>query len=194
MEDISICNVFQKTLAFMRPQFKKRETKITFKCAGKPAWLIVDFDKLQQVFINLIKNALEAMDRTNFDDRYLIIELKLENDNKKIKGQTNRVNKVIINFIDNGPGIPDSIIDKLFSPFATTKTSGTGLGLPVNMQIIQNFGGYLKAQNNFFGGACFQIELPIKFIEQERPICYQEQKPYCERVADYGSPSCESCN
>ncbi|OWZ82699.1 hypothetical protein CDO51_12685 [Natranaerobius trueperi] len=170
-DEISLCEVFSKTLSFLKPKFETNKTDLYFSCSGFPIIIRGDRNKLQQVFINIIKNALEAIEK-NYDDKYISITVQLDDFNETVQ----------IQFIDSGPGIPDGVINKLFSPFATTKKSGTGLGLPVSMQIIRSFGGYLEAKNHEDAGACFKMELPTKSVDYEYGTCYKYQKNKCERV------------
>lgn len=101
--------------------------------------------QLKQVFINLIKNAVEEMP----DGGKIIVHTK--------------VNKthVTVSIIDNGPGIPDHISRKLKDPFITTKNNGTGLGLMISNDIIDDHNGKLDFFNNKDRGTTFQINLPL---------------------------------
>ena len=103
--------------------------------------------RLQQVLINLISNALDAMRDT--DDKKLIITATE-------MGQT-----VEISVRDNGPGIPDENLDKLFDPFFSTKEvgEGMGLGLSITFGIVRQFGGEMSAANHPDGGAEFTVQL-----------------------------------
>ncbi len=94
------------------------------------------FDKLQitRCFTNLIKNSIEAVDKIPNP----IVEVKLQNHNKQI----------IIEIIDNGIGIDDKMIGKIFEPYFTTKSKGTGLGLSIVKRIIEDHGGKIKIEKN----------------------------------------------
>ena len=112
--------------------------------------ITADFYELEQVFLNLINNAVHAM-RNNKNGR--IINVKSEFDEKYIS----------ILFQDNGPGIPKDDFQKIFEPLYTTKKKGegTGLGLSVCYEIIEEFGGNIYVGNNNGTGACFVVKLPI---------------------------------
>jgi len=99
-----------------------------------PADLEISADKKQisQVMINLIKNSMEALKNT-------------EEGTIRIKGEYNENGRAQITVTDNGPGIPDDIMDKIFVPFFTTKESGSGIGLSLSRQIMLLHGGRLKA-------------------------------------------------
>jgi len=81
----------------------------------------------------------------------------------KIVGAIN-AGKVVLHFIDNGPGIPEDHLSRLFEPFFTTKPvgQGTGLGLSISYGIIDRHGGQLSAQNVASGGAEFILTLPVE--------------------------------
>lgn len=105
-----------------------------------------DPNQLKQVFINLIKNSIEAM----VDGGFLIIHL------------TNRGNSgVEVKVQDNGPGIPFGNIEKLGTPFFTTKETGTGLGLMITYGIIQNHKGEIDVQSEAGQGTTFIIYFPV---------------------------------
>ncbi|MFH1805989.1 MAG: ATP-binding protein [Pseudomonadota bacterium] len=108
-----------------------------------------DLVRIEQVFVNVMRNALDAMEGCR---------------NKQIAVYLERSGNVaIVRIIDTGPGIDDETIDFLFDPFFTTKEpgQGVGLGLSVSYGIVRDFGGSIKAANNGGAGACFEIQLPL---------------------------------
>ncbi|QPA32680.1 two-component system sensor histidine kinase NtrB [Thermaerobacillus caldiproteolyticus] len=104
-----------------------------------------DKNQLLQVFLNLFRNAVEAKVKKTMN---VSISSKLHN------------NIVQIQFCDDGPGIPPTIIDHIFDPFFSTKETGTGLGLSLSHKIIELHKGTMKVQSSECG-TCFFIELPI---------------------------------
>ncbi|MFO8009458.1 MAG: PAS domain S-box protein [Dehalococcoidia bacterium] len=110
---------------------------------------MVDFHQMQQVFVNLLINAEQALKRLNGEG--------------KVSIYTRQVNGAIeIDFSDNGPGIPEDIQGKIFDPFFTTREvgQGTGLGLSICYGIIQEHGGEISVQSTEGGGTTFTIRLP----------------------------------
>lgn len=103
---------------------------------------------LCQVFLNIVLNALEA--------RPADLRLTIRTDRVE--------DKLLISFSDNGPGIPEDIIDRIFDPFFTTKDvgKGTGMGLTVAYEVITGYGGTIEAENKPGEGATFTIQLPAK--------------------------------
>lgn len=106
--------------------------------------IYADNDQIKQVIVNLITNAMNAM----------------ESDGTVTISYDERNNRSYISISDTGSGIPDNILPDLFKPFFTTSSRGTGLGLPISRRILNNHGGDLKASNEEKGGAVFTMMLP----------------------------------
>lgn len=105
----------------------------------------LDRDQFQGVLVNLIFNALDAMPSGGR------LELKLN------RSQADRVELTVA---DTGPGIDPIVADRLFTPFTSTKATGTGLGLSVSRRVVEAYGGKLTGSNRETGGACFTVTLP----------------------------------
>jgi two-component system nitrogen regulation sensor histidine kinase NtrY len=106
----------------------------------------IDRDQIKRVLINLLENAVAAMDgkgivsiSTTYDP-----ELKM----------------VLCSIADDGPGIPEEVKSRLFEPYFSTKKGGTGLGLAIVTSIISDHNGFVRVRDNNPRGACFVIELP----------------------------------
>jgi PAS domain S-box-containing protein len=121
---------------------------------GIPA-VLGDSNRLEQVFINLIVNARDALEGVERPDMQKTITVRSFHDAEKKAAR--------IVFSDNGPGIPAKIIDRVFEPFFTTKEigKGTGLGLSISYGIIRSHGGTMRVDSSE-GGTTFAIDLPIK--------------------------------
>jgi signal transduction histidine kinase len=151
LEPVNINFAIQEMTTFMSYQFKYNDIELILKL--DPALPLVYGNKiyLQQVFLNLMINAKDAMP----EGGKLVIETKLENGN------------VIIKFSDTGIGIPDDIKDKIFEPFFTTKGSkGTGLGLSISRWIIRKHNGEIKVESQQGKGSTFTITLPLNPEQQ----------------------------
>lgn len=105
-----------------------------------------DGELLKQVFLNISKNAIEAMSGAGGK---LWLSLKKADHFMHL-----------VEIIDNGPGIPIHLQEKIFEPFFTTKEHGTGLGLPICQQIVREIGGKLRVQSSS-EGCCFQLFFPV---------------------------------
>ena len=110
--------------------------------------------QLQQVVLNLVLNAVEAMGSVEGRDRELLVSTK----------QTEG-NGVLVAVRDSGPGIDPGHLDRVFEPFYTTKASGVGMGLSICRSIIEAHGGRLWAEPNEPRGAVFQFTLPAAHEE-----------------------------
>jgi two-component system NtrC family sensor kinase len=115
----------------------------------------LDADKIERLMINLIFNALDAMEGK--EGKFL--RIALQEDNSSIER-----NRILISVSDNGSGVKEDDLPKFFEPFFTTKApgKGTGLGLSVCYGIVTEHGGKIWAENNKVGGATFIISLPVK--------------------------------
>ncbi len=133
-------------LAMMEPQLKTRKVTITRTIPAEPVMILGDRLRLEQVIINLLRNALDATKSARDPAIDIILAA----------GDT-----VALTVRDNGPGIED--LDALFEPFYTTKSpgDGVGLGLAISSGIINDLGGRLTARNAATGGAVFEVRLPI---------------------------------
>ena len=121
-------------------------------------------DQLVQVFLNLVKNAVESVDETDAPEITLTTGYR-PGIHLSIPGAGERVALPIeICVRDNGPGVPDDLRGQIFDPFITTKTNGTGLGLALVAKIIGNHGGVVECDNDD-EGACFRILLPVHRAE-----------------------------
>jgi signal transduction histidine kinase len=110
-----------------------------------------DLVQLQQVMLNLILNACEAMTVNSVSDRTLTVSTKI-----------NENNQVSFAIEDTGPGIDPNLMDRIFEPFVTTKQQGLGLGLSICRSILSAHNGSLFAKNNVDQGATFYMVLPVE--------------------------------
>jgi len=111
--------------------------------------VLVDRVQLQQVILNLILNAVEAMGSVEFGARELLISAK-----------QSKTNGIVVAVGDSGPGIDPENLERVFEAFYTTKSSGVGMGLSICRSIIGAHGGRLWADANEPRGAVFQFTLP----------------------------------
>jgi signal transduction histidine kinase len=105
--------------------------------------------QLQQVILNLIMNAIEAMSEVSEGSRELLIGTSVD-----------RPDGVVVAVRDSGPGLRQESLDRLFDPFYTTKPAGMGMGLPICRSITEAHGGRLWAAANVPQGASFHFTLP----------------------------------
>lgn len=146
LEPVDIKDAVLSSLSMMEPQLRQRQVAITRTLPDQPVMIFGDRMRLEQVIVNLLRNALDATKMAGEP----VIEILLA------QGDVAR-----LSVRDNGSGIED--LDELFEPFYTTKApgDGTGLGLAISSGIVNDFGGRLTARNSAKGGAVFEVELPI---------------------------------
>jgi signal transduction histidine kinase len=107
--------------------------------------------QLQQVILNLIHNAIDAMAHIEVNRRML-----------KVRTDAHGGKTIIIEVKDSGEGIKPENLDGIFHAFVTTKAKGTGLGLAISRRIVERHGGQLTAQSDGENGALFQVILPVE--------------------------------
>ena len=145
MVPIDVVEVWQDLIGFMGEELAEDKVDVELKIKGKFFIVHADPQRLRQAFMNLMRNAMEAMPKGG----------------KIIVGVEQRGNEVVISVEDTGTGIPEEIMDELFEPFASTKPGGTGLGLAFVHQVVGESGGRIEANNSDKGGAVFRIWLPL---------------------------------
>ncbi len=118
-----------------------------------------DSEKLTQVTLNLLRNAVEAARETPGAE--VILETGVAPVRLRQAGGGRSVTLARVAVIDNGPGIPASMLSRLFTPFATSKAQGTGLGLAVSRRIVEAHGGRIEVRNRPGGGAEATLFLPL---------------------------------
>lgn len=130
--------------------------RLTYELDPEAPVIFADRVQIQQVLVNLLRNSVEILRQVGGPDRRIIIR------STKVSEEM-----VEIEIVDNGPGIPETILNQLFSRFTTTKraSSGMGIGLSISKRIIEAHGGTLSADNRPEGGAVFRFTLPV--VEQD---------------------------
>ena len=146
LSPVDMGEALASSLAMMEPQLKSRRVKITKILPEAPVRVMGDRMRIEQVLVNLLRNALDAT--KSVDDPQVDIILAA--------GET-----ATLTVRDNGTGIED--LDALFEPFYTTKQpgDGVGLGLAISSGIVSELGGRLTARNGEDGGAVFEMQLPV---------------------------------
>ena len=145
-EPIDVRDSVSTALSMMEPQLRQRNMAIVSSMPREPVTIEADKIRLEQVVINLLRNALDATKGTPEPEVKIIVSVS---------------DDVLITVRDNGSGIDD--LENLFEPFYTTKSpgDGVGLGLAISSGIVNDLGGRLTATNGQNGGAVFEISLPL---------------------------------
>jgi histidine kinase len=154
---VHIDEVMKKAFEMFSQQLKVRGIEVQWDLAEELPAIMGDPDRLEQVFINLLINARDAIEeRSGRDGR---------DAEKRIAMHTSAPGEggtVVVEVWDTGIGIPEKMRNKLFEPFFTTKDvgKGTGLGLSISYGIVKDCGGTIDAVERDGGGACFRMRFP----------------------------------
>lgn len=133
IKNIRVKDLIEKVAQLLKPEFKKTSIQFSYKSDSEYLTVQADEEMIEQVLINLIKNAIEALEN-------------LPNAKIELTGTYND-SAVIIEVTDNGPGIIPEAIERIFIPFFTTKKSGSGIGLALSRQIMQMHNGSLTVKS-----------------------------------------------
>src|SRR5256884_293037 len=147
----SVNQVLDDTLELRGYELRVRGIEVVRDYDEQTPETMADAHQLQQVFLNLVTNAEQAMEKSPREPQRLIV-------------RTRRTGAVIrMEVEDTGPGIPPNLLERIFNPFFTTKPtgSGTGLGLSISLGIVREHDGRIWAENAPQGGARFIVEVPI---------------------------------
>jgi PAS domain S-box-containing protein len=150
-ELVDVNEIIREMIALLRGEAERYSISIRTELAANLPNIRADRVQLQQVFMNLMLNAIDAMNEVNAAGELTI------------KSQRNPDDQVLISVSDTGVGLPPERADKIFNAFFTTKPQGTGMGLSISRSIIESHGGRLSATTNSERGATFQFTLPSDF-------------------------------
>ena len=161
---IQVNDVLVKAFEIFSQQLKLRGIEVIWDLDEDLPMILGDPSRLEQVFINLLINARDAI-----EDKWGVKERAGSDKRITIKTRAHKKN-AIVEVYDTGMGIPDSISDKIFEPFFTTKEvgKGTGLGLSISYGIVKECGGTIRARSNADQGACFIFTFPIPEQKDEK--------------------------
>lgn len=158
MVQANINHIMESALGIVENEFHLRQVRIRKELADDMPKTFLDENQIEQVFINLLLNALQAV-----DDRGLVMV------KSAVNSETGRVQMEVA---DNGCGITVENLKKIFEPFFSTKGDGTGLGLAVSCGIVENHKGDIRVFSEPGQGASFVVEFPLpphNITEKDRP-------------------------
>jgi signal transduction histidine kinase/FixJ family two-component response regulator len=139
--------LLRHVITLLTPQFQMRNIKVSTGFSSKLTTILAVNNQLEQVFLNLFLNAYDAMP---------------EGGELRVSARPIKSDMVEVLVQDSGPGVADDIKARIFEPFVSTKTGGTGLGLSVSYGIVSAHGGNLDLITERGPGACFRVVLPIR--------------------------------
>jgi PAS domain S-box-containing protein len=149
-EEVDINEVIQEMIALLQGEASRHSILIHRDCSLDLPPIMADRVQLQQVLMNLMLNSIEAMKGMNTPGRLTI------------KSHQDDSGQLLISVMDTGVGVPAEKMDQIFNPFFTSKSEGTGMGLPISRSIIESHGGRLWAVSNPESGSIFNFTLPIE--------------------------------
>jgi C4-dicarboxylate-specific signal transduction histidine kinase len=149
-QPIAINTIVNNVIAFLRPEARHQRCQIFTRMPDELPLVKADRVLLEQVLVNLVLNAMQAMLDKFPRDRVVTIETGQEGD------------RVYARVCDTGTGIPETVSQALFQPFFTTKADGLGLGLNICRTTMELHGGRIEFSNRPEGGAIFSIYIPIE--------------------------------
>jgi signal transduction histidine kinase len=152
---IDVNVIILDVLGSLRRELQARGIQVRTELASDLPLIDGHRGQVQEVLINLVNNALEAMDTTENRDRVL-----------RLTTDRNGHHAISVAVEDSGPGIDPEKLDGVFGAFVTTKEHGTGLGLAICRMIIEQHGGQLNASSDGKSGALFQFDLPVDATER----------------------------
>lgn len=145
------CKLARDAVYFAAVRARFRNISCEVKCPPLTRRVLVDRVQIQQVILNLVKNAIQSVDK----DGAVMVHIEHEPE------------AVRFTVTDTGPGVPTDRIERLFKPFSTTKSDGMGLGLPICRSIVEAHGGEIWYEPSGDGGAAFIFTLPTAIRESE---------------------------
>lgn len=149
VETADINELVREVLGFIHSDARLHEVRLAPELGTDLPKVSVDRIQIQQVLLNLLRNAIEAVDGA-------------PQDRKKVRIRTRHdgATTLLVEVIDGGPGVPADLVARIFDPFCTTKATGTGLGLAISRTIAEAHAGRLSYRDAAEGGAQFVLELP----------------------------------
>ena len=152
-ENTQLKTILIQTVQLVLNTARKNEIDIGFNYQAEREDIFADPSQLKQVFLNIIMNSIQAIES---------VPGKIEINVIFSEGKSNYTPVYLIEFIDNGEGISNEDIDKIFDPFYTTKNEGTGLGLSISYGIINQHGGDIEFFSEPGKGTKVKIRIPLK--------------------------------
>src|SRR5580704_12256417 len=158
-ERLDINQTIREVVALTQTEMQRNGVTLQSRLANDLPLVPADRVQLQQIMINLIINAIEAMAGTGDGSRELEIVSRIDD-----------ANDVVVEVRDTGPGLDPEKLDRLFQSFYTTKPDGIGMGLAISRSIAEAHGGRLSAATNNPRGAVFRLTLPVEEIISGSPL------------------------
>jgi two-component system nitrogen regulation sensor histidine kinase GlnL len=162
LENVSVADVISDTISMAESHERRGGATVIVDVPESLRPIQGDPHQLRQIFTNLVTNAFEAM---NGSGEVQITAVAVDGD-EDAAGEHGTGPTVIITVGDSGPGIPADVMDRIFSPFFTTKPQGSGLGLAIVRKIVDAHDGRIDVSQRAGGGTVFRVTLPVRSPQQ----------------------------
>lgn len=148
---VALHALLDNALRVVAPEAYARRVKIVALPSSTPTWVLADPIQIEQVILNIVRNAIEAMESEHTTEKILTITTEIAD-----------ANTAQLVFKDTGPVVIAVDVEKIFEPFFTTKTMGMGMGLPISRSIVEAHRGHLEVRTNApYPGMTFVVQLPV---------------------------------
>ena len=178
MRETAIEEVVRAALELQAPVCEQRGVRCEFRVAGRIPSIYVDPEQIQQVLVNLMRNAVAAMPDGGLLDLELLVTRRRPHrrrgmgrratDRVRVPQEAPLARFVRVRVRDTGSGVPEEVLGRIFDPFFTTRSEGTGLGLAVSQSIMQEHDGFLSVQSVQGRGTTFDVDLPVERRRSDR--------------------------
>lgn len=155
--------IVEKLIDFLKPEYEKENVKLNVALCPEDTKLLLDEKLFREVIVNLSQNAIHAVNENNNSehDKIIVITSVIRDD------------KYVLSITDNGCGIPEDKLNKIFEPYYTTKATGTGLGLTTVYKIVKEFSGDISVKSIVGEGTSFIISIPVPQLNKKL-LAYNE--------------------
>lgn len=146
---VDLNEIVGKVVLMVKSSAYLRDVRLQTSLVPGRAQVNADEVPVQQILLNLISNAMDAMGHLHPKDRLLLIHTRIDKESG------------VLIVEDHGPGIPDTLKASIFAPFFTTKNDGLGMGLTICQELLRTMGGSIGLEDGFGGGTRFRVKLPV---------------------------------
>ena len=173
LEEVGVENIMKELITFLSPEFRKNKIEIKEDYSSCIPAILLDRNQIRQAFLNIFKNSIEAMPKGG----NIYISTSLKGD------------RVEIGIKDEGIGIPEDKLYRIFEPYFTTKDRGSGLGLMITYRIIKAHGGEIKVKSKVREGTEITVIIPFKRGKVPLPVRFGTDGPIRFSSKSYEIPS-----
>jgi signal transduction histidine kinase len=166
----NLLEVVSRSVALMEGRARRQKVEIKVKLPEDPIFCRIDPEQVNQVIVNLLLNALDALPRGGTITLSVTLPDQANGADREItKRAPGPPSRVAVQVRDNGPGIAPRILERLFEPFVSSKETGLGLGLSICKRLVEAHGGMIRGENVRDGGAVFEFTIPFDKEPKDRP-------------------------